>query len=58
MEKEKVFGNLYEFKGRAVTLFRSCDQHNTSTYFTNDVDKRNKTAYFEVLKNYINNNDI
>jgi hypothetical protein len=49
MEKEQIFGNLSDFKGRSVTLFRSSDQKNTSTYFTYDNDKYNKTAFFEIL---------
>lgn len=58
MEKEQIFGKLSEFNGRSVTLFRSCDQHNTSIYFTDDVDRHNKEAYFEVLHfeyNYFSN---
>lgn len=49
MEKEQIFGNLSDFKGRSVTLFRSSDQKNTSTYFIYDNDKYNKTAFFEIL---------
>lgn len=49
MEKEQIFGNLSDFKGRSVTLFRCSDQKNTSTYFIYDNDKYNKTAFFEIL---------
>lgn len=52
MSKEKIFGELSEFKGRDVELFRSSDQHETAIYFTEDEDKHQKDskAYFELLR--------
>ncbi len=49
---EKQFGNLSDFKGRDVELFRSSDQHNTAVYFM-DLPREQKDtakAYFELLR--------
>lgn len=33
MEKEQIFGNLSDFKGRSVTLFRSSDQKYINVFY-------------------------
>lgn len=49
---EKQFGDLSQFKGRDVELFRSSDVNNTAIYFT-DVeyeDREEAAEYFELLR--------
>lgn len=48
----KNFGELSEFTGRQVELFRSSDPHNTAIYFTEVEDKDRETAkaFFELLR--------
>lgn len=49
---EKQFGDLSQFKGRDVELFRSSDLNNTAIYFT-DVeyeDREEAAEYFELLR--------
>lgn len=49
---EKQFGDLSQFKGRDVELFRSSDLKNTAIYFTDVEDENRETAqeYFELLR--------
>ncbi len=49
---EKIFGDLSEFKGRDVELFRSSDLRNTAIYFTKveAKDKQTPSAFFEILR--------
>jgi len=49
---EKQFGDLSQFKGRDVELFRSSDLKNTAIYFTDgEYEYREKAAeYFELLR--------
>ncbi len=51
---EKEYGNLSEFIGRGVELYRSIDEHNTAIYFTEHdevpyEDRENLKSFFEVL---------
>lgn len=55
MENKKEFGELSEFNGREVELYRSSDLHNTAIYFTevdgmNQEQRKNASAYFELLR--------
>lgn len=56
---EKIFGDLSEFKGRDVELFRSSDLRNTAIYFTNveSKDKETASAFFEILRFGLNGGD-
>ncbi len=49
---EKEFGDLSQFIGRDVELFRSSDLNNTAIYFTevSDSDRKTASAYFELLR--------
>ncbi len=49
---EKIFGDLSEFKGRDVELFRSSDLRNTAIYFTQveHKDRETASAFFEILR--------
>jgi len=49
IEPEMVFGNLSEFVNKSVTLYKSSDPKLTSIYFTNDTNKRENIACFELL---------
>lgn len=48
---EKQFGDLSQFIGRGVELFRSSDQNNTAIYFTEHeyAEREKMKAFFEVL---------
>ncbi len=56
---EKIFGDLSEFKGRDVELFRSSDLHNTAIYFTEVEHKDHEaaSAFFEILRFELFNGD-
>jgi len=52
MKIDKEFGNLSEFAGREVELFRSSDKNETAKYFTTiqSEDRNSAEAYFELLR--------
>jgi hypothetical protein len=52
MNIEKEFGNLSEFAGRDVELFRSSDRNETAKYFTTVEYENRESAedYFELLR--------
>lgn len=52
MNLEKKFGELSEFTGREVELFRSSDKNQTAIYFTKvkDGDRETAQSYFEILR--------
>jgi hypothetical protein len=52
LEVAHEFGQLSEFHGRDIEIYKSIDYKNTALYFTEveDSDRRNALAFFELIK--------